>query len=99
MSSNSTLSRNNIAVTDYCVDPNRGDVTTPLLSILRDFETPEILPLGSDYCTEANKCGSCEGDCDTNDDCDGDLICFQRDPGDDIPGCDGEDPSSKCATR
>merc|ERR1719361_201550 len=33
----------------------------------------------------------CEADCDIDDDCDGDLLCFQRDSDytDYIPGCDG----------
>lgn len=32
----------------------------------------------------------CQGDCDTDDDCDGDLVCFQRDEGGGaVPGCLG----------
>ena len=32
--------------------------------------------------------GMCEGDCDNDSECKGkDLICYQRDPGDDAPGC------------
>ena len=30
----------------------------------------------------------CEGDCDFNSDCKGDLICFQRDGVESVPGCD-----------
>ena len=33
--------------------------------------------------------GECEGDCDTNDDCMGNLICFQREPYQGVPNCDG----------
>jgi hypothetical protein len=71
--------------------------TSPITTWRQD--TPEHLFLGSDFCSETNKCGLCEGDCDTNDDCEGDLVCYQRDPGDDIPGCDGIDLSSKCMLR
>ena len=31
----------------------------------------------------------CQGDCDTDDDCQGDLVCFLRDGGDAVPGCSG----------
>ena len=29
----------------------------------------------------------CEGDCDSDSDCEGNLVCYQRGPGDEIPGC------------
>ena len=31
----------------------------------------------------------CEGDCDSDADCDGDLVCFKRDGGEAVPGCSG----------
>lgn len=31
--------------------------------------------------------GLCEGDCNTNAECRGDLVCLQRDAGDSAPGC------------
>jgi hypothetical protein len=31
----------------------------------------------------------CQGDCDTDDECAGDLICFQRDENEVVPGCVG----------
>lgn len=34
--------------------------------------------------------GLCEGDCDTNGDCDPGLVCFERDYFAPVPGCDGE---------
>lgn len=36
------------------------------------------------------KCGECEGDCDDDDDCEGELICFQRDGFEPVFGCEGE---------
>lgn len=38
--------------------------------------------------------GLCEGDCDNDDDCQGDLVCFQRGRRQPIPGCSGN-PSNK----
>jgi hypothetical protein len=38
----------------------------------------------------------CEGDCDLDIDCEGGLICWQRDSGDSVPGCEGgEDDDSR----
>eukprot|EP00492_Amphilonche_elongata_P001940 TRINITY_DN2259_c0_g1_i1.p1 TRINITY_DN2259_c0_g1~~TRINITY_DN2259_c0_g1_i1.p1 ORF type:complete len:154 (+),score=24.49 TRINITY_DN2259_c0_g1_i1:158-619(+) len=33
--------------------------------------------------------GLCQGDCDNDDQCEGDLKCFQREEGTPIPGCSG----------
>ncbi|CAB9505702.1 expressed unknown protein [Seminavis robusta] len=33
--------------------------------------------------------GLCEGDCDTDDDCEGELVCFQRTKTQPVPGCQG----------
>eukprot|EP00980_Cylindrotheca_fusiformis_P016329 scaffold4852_cov76-Cylindrotheca_fusiformis.AAC.1 len=33
--------------------------------------------------------GLCQGDCDSNSDCDEGLVCFQRDGNEEVPGCDG----------
>jgi len=35
-------------------------------------------------------CARCEGDCDSDSDCQGDLICFQRDGYEPVEGCKGE---------
>lgn len=32
----------------------------------------------------------CEGDCDNDDECEGDLICFQRSRGEAVPGCNSD---------
>lgn len=36
---------------------------------------------------ETEKCEECTGDCDYDSDCEGDLRCFQREGGEDVPGC------------
>lgn len=38
---------------------------------------------------EAFPMNLCEGDCDEDADCTGNLVCFQRDDGDNVPGCTG----------
>jgi hypothetical protein len=41
------------------------------------------------------KLGECEGDCDSDDDCQPGLVCFQRDGFTDVPGCSGSGDSSR----
>lgn len=86
-----------ISGTDFCIDPNWQDTRPPTLpSDPSPTIIPEMDPLGIEYCSETNKCGLCQGDCDTNDDCKEGLICFQRNSNEDVPGCAGKDGSSKC---
>jgi hypothetical protein len=60
--------------TNYCVEPEKG-----ALVLVGDEDVPiDKFPLGL-----------CEGECDNDDDCDGDLKCFQRDDFSPIPGCTG----------
>ena len=57
---------------------------------------------GANYCADrpptkllyrgsnpADPLGVCEGDCDGDENCEGDLICFQRDGSEPVPGCNG----------
>ena len=47
-----------------------------------------ITDKGADGCTVSQLCAKCEGDCDTDNDCQGDLKCYQRTSSDAIvPGC------------
>jgi hypothetical protein len=50
---------------------------------------PKLRYLGRDACTVDNPCDACSGDCDTNEDCNEGLQCFQRERGDStqVPGC------------
>ena len=41
------------------------------------------------YPSEDFPLGICQGDCDTDDECEGDLVCFQRDAYEAVPGCSG----------
>ena len=49
-----------------------------------------ILALSSGECNSGNKCGKCEGNCETNEDCADGLICYQRDANEPVFGCAGE---------
>ena len=53
------------------------------------FERPNnyLLFIGSNFGT--NSYGLCEGDCDRDDDCEGNLICEQRRGYTEVPGCGG----------
>lgn len=44
--------------------------------------------LGGDYCKDY-KCRKCQGDCDSDSQCEGGLKCFQRDGREKVPGCSG----------
>ena len=44
-------------------------------------------------CTPATPCGMCAGDCDTDDDCAGVLVCYQKDGFGTVPGCEGSSSS------
>ena len=38
-------------------------------------------------CSNTEKCGMCDGDCDEDSNCKGDMLCRQRDDGEEVPGC------------
>ena len=58
-----------------------------LLDIESDADRTAIVNWGFD---PTGTLGNCEGDCDYDSDCPGDLVCFQRDYGDEYPpGCTG----------
>jgi len=61
---------------------------------------PEVDPVAGDYCTADNPCQQCQGDCDEDEDCAGNLVCFQRDAGEAVPSCQGgeDSDSSKSMT-
>ena len=75
---------------DYCYNP-RGSGSAPApppapapaqatASRFQDYTT--------DGCGSA-RCGQCEGDCDRDDDCQGNLVCFQRAGDEAVVGCRG----------
>jgi len=88
--SRSLLSRASFPLTvsaggkDFCYDPNDD--------MGGSDGNPQVKYLGQEYC-DSNPCGLCEGDCDNDDGCSGDLKCFQRDGNEPVPGCSGGEGS------
>ena len=84
---------------DYCGDPIDNDAPTPIKTITpaptkRPSHVAPTLDLfygGKDYCTPSNPCRRCQGDCDNDTDCMGNLVCHQRfnDADPPPPGCSG----------
>lgn len=61
---------------DYCYDA--GATTTTLRRVGNNGSPALRFPMEA-----------CQGDCDTDDDCVGDLVCFQRKGLEPVPGCTG----------
>lgn len=65
--------------TDYCYVPPHLDPNLPMVTYIGNNGSPaDAFPLGL-----------CEGDCDRDSECEGDLVCFQRNDLTPIPGCAG----------
>ena len=65
---------------DYCYNASPGP--TPTASGIELFNN------SLDGCGSRG-CEKCEGDCDSNADCDGSLTCFFRNGLENVPGCSG----------
>ena len=68
--------------TDYCYDPNKFNDVYPPQTTLKHTGNGR----GGTNSRPLNKC---EGDCDKDSDCFGDLKCFQRNGNEKVPGCSG----------
>ena len=66
------------SLTDYCIRKS-DDIS--------DQEDPNDPPIK--FISNNPKLGLCEGDCDVDEDCKGDLVCFQRDANEEVFGCAG----------
>ena len=63
---------------DYCVpDGSQSDAKQ------------EINDVGGDLDDDNDLLGRCEGDCDSDDECDSGLVCFQRSDDEPVPRCNG----------
>lgn len=62
-----------VASYDYCYDPKWNQL--------------ELTHGGIFSCSSKTPCEKCEGDCDKDADCKGDLKCFKRDKFEFVPGC------------
>ena len=65
---------------DYCY-------RDPSLEEAEPSRDPELEIVGQ--CTAASPCGLCQGDCDSDDECEVGLICKQRGSFEQVPGCSG----------
>jgi len=89
--------------TDYCIRAGASIVTAPPTTApptISPAPTPAYASLkkvGNDWDpSNGYPLSECEGDCDIDRDCEGDLICFQRDGIESVPGClGGEDESGR----
>jgi hypothetical protein len=63
---------------DHCADNGLRLCTNSELQQNRLHGLPAIIDLGGDGCTDAAACAKCAGDCDTDVQCQGSLICHQR---------------------
>lgn len=52
-------------------------------------DLPQVVAVDGSYCTPDAPCPQCYGDCDTDEDCQGTLECYQRDGGQEVPSCGG----------
>lgn len=77
---------------DYCVKPdpypNKPSDPSPPPRQRLQFVGNNGIP------SDVFPLGKCQGDCDTDDECAGDLVCFQRDGNEHVPGCSGNDPTA-----
>ena len=91
LTSQPTASFDSSAATDYGLQTT-GPPTLPVLSGTAapsiSSGGPQINFLGSEYC-DSILCGLCEGDCDEDYQCEGNLKCFQRTAYQSVPGCSG----------
>jgi glucose/arabinose dehydrogenase len=93
--------------TDWCIPPPKVPIAiptpvarpTPTNPVPRPTTTVAKIPLNRNVrdCSTSNQCGRCEGNCEDDNECLGDLICFKKDAGqagvDSVPGCIGTDLS------
>lgn len=76
--------------TDYCVDPDEPGVSS-IEAQQKSARVGDGSPGPAIQITDNDPFGLCEGDCDKDDDCKIDLVCFHRDKDEksDVPGCSG----------
>jgi hypothetical protein len=92
---------------DFCVEPTVAAVvvtSTPApVSVTSNSDIPSdsssnsgtgALKLSLPGCSVDNPCGLCQGDCDNDDECGGQLVCRQKSGPGSVDGCAGYDNSN-----
>ena len=71
------------------VEESLSPTTVPSYTSAPTLEYKEVTHLGKSCTSQfpSGKCEQCTGNCDSDSDCDGDMQCFKRDGGEDVPGC------------
>ena len=81
---------------DYCiVDPNYSglrpqttvDLSSPSAIVISSGLDLQVVSVNS--VSSSRRLGLCQGDCNSDSDCIDDLICFQREASEAVPGCNG----------
>jgi len=75
---------------DFCIDTTSSSTTSEKVRNSRNSNGDDVRAsiVGNDD-DSWFPLGLCQGDCDSDDDCQDGLYCFQRNAGEDIPGCRG----------
>jgi len=73
---------------NYCYDASNS-WPTPSPAWTTAAPEPALEDLGWYISANDLPLDECQGDCDSDDECDGDLVCYQSDYGDTVPGCSG----------
>jgi hypothetical protein len=82
---------------DYCYDPATVAPTSAPVAPTPAPISDNTLVIAGDNGTPSSAfpLGKCEGDCDGDSDCSGNLKCFQRSGTEAVPGCEGSGVSAK----
>lgn len=79
----------NSCITDYSCQDHSGDIPSNCPSV-EAMNAGLCIPLTTVGMNPTDALGQCEGDCDKNDDCNDDLVCYFRNGDTPIPGCGGD---------
>lgn len=78
-----------VAVSSWQTEAKIRGVSTPTSRETKDRKLVRVMGFGATPPSNMFPLGLCEGDCDNDTDCEGSLVCYQRDKFEDAPGCDG----------
>ena len=87
------------AGSDYCYQVSASFTSASTSSLTSSLTSSSVINnifgrLRAPGCSKDRPCGVCQGDCDNNDECAGNLICKLKDGPGDVQGCSGYDPSN-----
>merc|ERR1740130_744550 len=83
----STLGTNVCPAGSVSVFDTEAECTSAATTLGYGFGAIPLLNLGPSGCTASKPCEACQGDCDSDNDCNSGLKCYQRSKYDQVPGC------------